>query len=113
MDRIAQNITNKDNLLIYFSGHGIEIGNEGYWVPSDARTKERSQLIPNSEIKNALSKTVCKHALIMVDACFSSTIFKSSQFSIKNDHDWSTITAVKNHKLLPRTGVRGKLAITL
>ncbi len=85
IDKLAQNVTENDNLLIYFSGHGVELGEEGYWVPSDARTKERSQLIPNSEIKNALSKTVCKHALIMVDACFSSTIFKSSQFTIKND----------------------------
>ncbi len=85
IDRIAQNITNNDNLLIYFSGHGIEIGNEGYWVPSDARTKERSQLIPNSEIKNALAKTVSKHALVMVDACFSGTIFKSSNLFIEND----------------------------
>ena len=34
-------------------------------------------------------------------------------FSIINDHDCSKITAVINHKLLPRAGLRGKLAITL
>lgn len=85
IDKLAQNVTENDNIFIYFSGHGVEIGNEGYWVPADALTNERSQLIPNSEIKTALAKTVSQHALIMVDACFSSTIFKSSQVSIQND----------------------------
>lgn len=85
IDRLSQVVTSKDNILIYFSGHGIEIGNEGYWVPSDATGKERSQLIPNSEIKNALAKTTSKHALVMVDACFSGTIFKSSQLFVEND----------------------------
>ena len=85
IDRLAQRISAEDNLLVYFSGHGIKIEEEGYWVPADARTKERSQLIPNSEIKNALAKTVSRHALIMVDACFSGTIFKSSTLSINND----------------------------
>lgn len=85
IDKLAQNVTANDNILIYFSGHGVEIGNEGYWVPADALTNERSQLIPNSEIKTALAKTVSQHALIMVDACFSGTIFKSSQSFIQND----------------------------
>ena len=78
LDRISQNVTANDNLLIYFSGHGMEIGNEGYWVPADATTKDRSSLIANNEVKIALSKSVAKHALLMVDACFSGTIFKSS-----------------------------------
>lgn len=85
LDRISQNVTANDNLLVYFSGHGMEIASEGYWVPSDATTKERASLIANNEIKIALSKSVAKHALVMVDACFSGTIFKSAQSLIKND----------------------------
>ncbi len=81
LDRISQNLTSNDNLFIYFSGHGMEIGNEGYWVPSDASTNDRATLIANNEIKIALSKSVVKHALVMVDACFSGTIFKSGSAS--------------------------------
>jgi LysM repeat protein/uncharacterized protein YcgL (UPF0745 family) len=85
LDKLAQNVTSNDNILVYFSGHGIELGNEGYWVPSDAKGRERSELIPNSEIKNSLAKTEAKHALVFVDACFSGTIFKSSNLFIEND----------------------------
>ncbi len=85
LDKLAQNVTSNDNILVYFSGHGIEIGNEGYWVPADAKSKDRSELIPNSEIKTALSKTESKHAVVMVDACFSGTIFKSSSLFVEND----------------------------
>lgn len=85
LDKLAQNVTSNDNILVYFSGHGIEIGNEGYWVPADAKGRERSELIPNSEIKNSLAKTEAKHALVFVDACFSGTIFKSSNLFIDND----------------------------
>jgi phage tail protein X/plastocyanin len=81
LDRITQNVTANDNLFIYFSGHGMEVGNEGYWVPSDANTNDRATLIANNEIKIALSKSVVKHALVMVDACFSGTIFKSGTAS--------------------------------
>ena len=81
LDRITQNVTANDNLFIYFSGHGMEIGNEGYWVPADANTNDRATLIANNEIKIALSKSVVKHALVMVDACFSGTIFKSGSAS--------------------------------
>jgi len=85
LDRLAQNVTSNDNILVYFSGHGVELGNEGYWVPADAKGKERSELIPNSEIKNALAKTEAKHALVMIDACFSGAIFKSSNLFLEND----------------------------
>ncbi len=74
-----------DNFVIYFSGHGIEIGEEGYWVPVEAKSQERYELLSTTEIKNVISKSECKHILIMVDACFSSTIFKSSAMSSIND----------------------------
>ena len=108
IDKLAQNVTENDNILIYFSGHGIEVGNEGYWVPADAITNERSQLIPNSEIKAALAKTVSQHALIMVDACFSSTIFKSSQISVQNDGSedyYNKVNALMSRQALTAGGL--------
>jgi ABC-type amino acid transport substrate-binding protein/phage tail protein X len=85
LDVIVSKLNKNDRLLIYFSGHGIEIGEEGYWVPYDASNEDRSQLIPNSEIKNTLAKSDCKHALLMVDACFSGSIFKSTNMYYRND----------------------------
>lgn len=70
-----------DNLVVYFSGHGIEIGEDGYWVPVEAKSQERYELLAISEIKNIVGKANSRHVLVMVDACFSSTILKSPKFA--------------------------------
>ncbi len=85
IDNITAELSEEDNLLIFYSGHGLLLGSEGYWVPVEANTKERYELVSTTEVKNALGKTRSKHVLMMVDACFSSTIFKSSSLFIKND----------------------------
>jgi hypothetical protein len=85
LDEIAQQLEENDRLLIFYSGHGIEIGNEGYWVPYGAVGKDTSELISNSTVKNAAIKTKCSHFLLMVDACFGGTAFKSSNLYIRNE----------------------------
>lgn len=85
IEKQVNQLSENDNFIIYFSGHGIELGDEGYWVPVEAKSQERYELLSTTEIKNVISKSKCKHILIMVDACFSSTIFKSSNLSYSND----------------------------
>ncbi|MFK7948573.1 MAG: caspase family protein [Saprospiraceae bacterium] len=85
IEKKVNQLSENDNFVIYFSGHGIKLGDEGYWVPVEAKSQERYELLSTTEIKNVISKSKCKHILIMVDACFSSTIFKSSNLSYSND----------------------------
>lgn len=85
LDKLSKTAKKDDNILIFYAGHGIEIGDEGYWVPSDAKGKERYELVANSEIKNVLSKTASRHVLLLVDACFSGSSFKSPSFFVNND----------------------------
>ena len=73
LDKVAAEMEADDKLLIFYSGHGIELGEEGYWVPFEAKSKERYELLATSEVKTALSKAASRHILVMVDACFSST----------------------------------------
>lgn len=84
IEKKVNEMAENDNLVIYFSGHGIEIGEEGYWVPVEAKSQERYELLSTTEVKNIVGKSKSRHVLVMVDACFSSTILKSPAFSGSN-----------------------------
>lgn len=85
IDDITAKLSEDDHLLIYYTGHGIRIGSDGYWVPADAKSKERYELLSTVEVKNAIGNAKCRHILLMVDACFSGAIFKTSNLTYNND----------------------------
>jgi ABC-type amino acid transport substrate-binding protein len=103
LDEIATQLEPNDRLLIFYSGHGIEIEKEGYWVPYGAVGKDRSELIPNSVIKTAVAKTKCRHVLLIVDASFGGTTFKSSDLYIRNEGGEDYYEAVEG--LISREGL--------
>jgi len=74
---LAQKIRPIDNLIIYFAGHGKfkQVFNEGYWIPVNAKSNRTSHFIPNSEIKTMLSAINTKHTFLIVDSCFSGSLF--------------------------------------
>jgi len=78
-DAIAKKLTLKDNLLLFFSGHGYWDKNleQGYWLPSDATWDDRSGWIENSTISTYLRGIKTQHSLVVSDACFSGSIFKT------------------------------------
>lgn len=78
-ERLALNITDKDNLLIFYAGHGVYDKSKdfGFWLPSDAKLTSRSAWIANSTIKDYVGAIKSKHTLLITDACFSGSIFKS------------------------------------
>jgi hypothetical protein len=79
LDELSAKVTLKDNLLIFYAGHGYwnENSNVGYWLPSDARQDSRDKWIPNSTLVDYLKEIKSKHILLIADACFGGSIFKS------------------------------------
>jgi hypothetical protein len=79
LDRLANQLGKGDNLLIFFSGHGYwdEKLQQGYWIPSDAKWAERSGWIANSTINDYLRGINTQHSLVISDACFSGSMFKT------------------------------------
>ena len=73
--RLRDIITPLDILLIYFSGHGIEDKNDGYWIPVDGIPGDTSTFVSNIEIINFLKKINSFHTLVISDSCFSGTLF--------------------------------------
>ena len=74
---LATQITDSDNLIIYFSGHGefVKEFELGYWIPVNSEQNAVDQYISNSEIKNILSAINSHHTFLMVDSCFSGSLF--------------------------------------
>ena len=60
-----------DQLIIYFSGHGIKENEDGYWIPFGADPKDEFTYLPAYQILRQLEKIKCMHVFLIIDACFS------------------------------------------
>ena len=80
-DKLSNETAESDNVIVFYAGHGVWDKQKelGYWLPSDAEMKSKSAWIANSQIKDFLSDNVIrsKHTLLITDACFGGSIFKS------------------------------------
>ena len=80
-DKLSNETNENDNVLVFYAGHGVWDKQKelGFWLPSDAEMKSKSAWIANSQIKDFLSDNVIrsKHTLLITDACFGGSIFKS------------------------------------
>lgn len=78
-DNLSNKLTEDDNLLVFYAGHGWwdKDKNLGYWLPTDARKNSTAFWIRNSTISDYMSSIKSKHTLLIADACFSGSIFKT------------------------------------
>lgn len=79
LDELSNRVTEKDNLLIFYAGHGYwdETKKLGYWLPADAMKSNTANWVRNSTIRDYVSAIHSKHTLLIADACFSGGIFKT------------------------------------
>ncbi len=78
-DKLANNVSETDNVLVFYAGHGFYDKSKdfGFWLPSDAKINSRSAWIANSTIKDYIGAIKSKHTLLITDACFGGSIFKT------------------------------------
>lgn len=79
LDSLDNIITPKDNLLIFYAGHGNwdERNSMGYWLPSDAAARILDNWLMNSIITAYVSQSRARHTLVIADACFGGSIFRT------------------------------------
>ena len=79
LDLLANKIIPDDNLLIFYSGHGLwdKDENEAYWLPSDARQDSTNNWFRYSTLEDYIKEINSRHTLLINDACFSGAIFKA------------------------------------
>ena len=80
-DKLTNVISDTDNLLIFYAGHGIWDANidQGYWLPSNAKKNSRSAWLSNGTIRDYIRAIDSKHTLLVTDACFSGGILKTRE----------------------------------
>lgn len=78
------NISNEDNLIIFFAGHGDQDSNtrQGFMIPIDGN--QRSQFISYTEIKDFVEHIKAKHILLIFDCCFSANFISRTRTGIQS-----------------------------
>ncbi|GEM_PF-3007275 len=72
---LAKTLSEKDNLLIYYAGHGIyDEAGSGAWVPSEGDLEDPSTYVSNDEVRGYLDRIKAKHIYTIADSCFSESL---------------------------------------
>jgi uncharacterized protein len=72
---LVQTLTNHDNLVIYYAGHGYyDLGRRGYWIPVDAERDRNTRWILNVQITDLLLKLNARQVLVISDSCYSGAL---------------------------------------
>ena len=82
--QLVNTIDPDDNIVVIYSGHGAYENdiNEGYWIPVDAEPDSTSSFIANSYIVKYLKAIKAHHILLIVDSCFSGSLFSTREVEI-------------------------------
>ena len=102
LDQLANKITEDDNLLIFYAGHGWwdQEANVGYWLPSDARMNRKAKWFRNSTLCDYLKEIKSKHTLLVADACFGGAIFKTRSVSMESSRAIQMLYDMKSRKAM-------------
>lgn len=76
---LSETLQPEDNLIIFYAGHGIWVEKEkkGYWLLTDAKRSDPNTWLPNKEVLTMISSLSTRHTLLITDACFSGSVFKT------------------------------------
>lgn len=90
LEELALKITEKDNLLIFYAGHGVWDSRLklGYWLSSDSKIDDKSTWISNSTIRDYIGAIPSKHTLLIADACFGGSIYKTRN-AVEKLNEWA------------------------
>ena len=80
LNELRQRLTDKDNLLIYYAGHGEmdQKNQRGYWLPVDAEPGNTANWISNIDLSDVLNLMAVKHLLVVADSCYAATLTRSA-----------------------------------
>lgn len=90
-----QELKPDDDFILYYAGHGIvdEQTGRGYWLPVDARIDNPANWVSSVEISDVLFSMQARHALVVADSCFSSSLLQEQ----------TPLQAPVSSRILPRS----------
>ena len=110
LDKFRSLLTEDDNFLIFYAGHGyLDVkGDEGYWLPIDAKMDNEINWISNSYIATVLKAVAANHVLIVSDSCYSGKLVRGGeekQVSLKNLSYYKNITSKRSRCVISSGGL--------
>lgn len=80
LNQYRQMLTEQDNLLIYYAGHGhLEEGiDRGYWIPVDGEVNDNSEWVLLPSVTDMLQLISAKHIMVVADSCFSGKLTRTA-----------------------------------
>ena len=80
LNNMRAKLTEKDNLLIYYAGHGEldRVNGLANWLPIDAEPTSNANWISSSSLTEMLNAMAAKHILVVADSCYSGALTRSS-----------------------------------
>jgi uncharacterized caspase-like protein len=107
LNNLRWNLTNHDNLLIYYAGHGWldKEADEGYWLPVNAQKDNTLAWISNSSITASLRALKAKHVLIVADSCYSGKLARGVHIVNKNPGYLSRLSRKRARSVISSGGL--------
>ena len=108
LNEIRAKLTSKDNLLLYYAGHGEfdEGEGAGYWLPVDARPEDDVNWIANRAITDVLNATEALHVMVVADSCYSGSLTEGALPRLEDAGDGAAARwAGKLHERSSRTAL--------
>ncbi|MCO6413574.1 MAG: caspase family protein [Thiogranum sp.] len=80
MSEMRKTLTEKDNLLIYYAGHGEydRVNMRGHWLPADAEPDSPANWISTVDITDAINRMSAKHIMVIADSCYSGAMNRAA-----------------------------------
>src|SRR5574337_826770 len=80
LNRLRSTLTEHDNLLIYYAGHGEldRVNQRAYWLPVDAELNSDANWVSSVAITDILNVMSVRHALVIADSCYAGELTRSS-----------------------------------
>ncbi|MDO3720186.1 caspase family protein [Marinobacter sp. chi1] len=85
INNLNEVLTERDNLLIYYAGHGVRVNNgefeSGYWLPVNADAPPRDTLwVSNEFITRHIGRLKAKRIMVVADSCYAGLLSDAPGF---------------------------------
>jgi uncharacterized caspase-like protein len=106
-DEYRETLKERDNLLIYYAGHGWldEETGRGDWLPVDARPNRRSNWISNATITDTLMSLQAKHVMVVADSCYSGTLTRGAGAKLRTADYWKKMVTKRTRVIMTSGGL--------
>ena len=105
LNNLQKSLKPIDNLLVYYAGHGIQINNDGYWLPKNAKKNDDTYWLSNDYLTRKIKNIKASNILVLSDSCYSGTLTRSINFDRDDKKPLSVYLNTKSRMVITSGGL--------